>query len=142
MTSALLDSNVLIGLASKHDQHHEAARNLIRGFDTGELPRAVVTNYVLAEALGFIHAKIGQEVVVDLYDRLKTGSGFEVVVVPKADFGTAESIFLGIEPLSFVDATLVAFARRTGTEVLYSLDDDFDTVPDVTRFETAANPFR
>lgn len=141
MGQALLDSNVLIGLASARDQYHEQSRSIIRGFDSNELPEALVTNYVLAEALGYVHSRISQETATDMYERVKTGAGFEIVVATREDFATAESVFMTQRPLSFVDATIVAIARRTGTDVLYSFDDDFDRFECLSRLATAENPF-
>jgi len=31
--------------------------------------------------------------------------------------------------------------RREGVDYLYSFDDDFDVIADITRLETADNPF-
>ena len=140
MGQALLDSNVLIGIASAQDQYHQRSRSIVLGFDTNELPEVIVTNYVLAEALGYVHSRIGHRTAAGIIDCVKTGPGFEIVVATRADFAKAESIFVEHDPLSFVDATVVAFAHRTGTEVLNSFDDDFDRFDRITRLANAANP--
>lgn len=40
-----------------------------------------------------------------------------------------------------VDCITVAYMQRLGLEYIYSFDDDFDRFEDVTRLETADNPF-
>lgn len=141
MPVAFLDSNVLIGAVSRRDQDHDRALEILRGIDRGDLPTARVTNYVLAEAVSYVHSRESHGTAVDLYDRLKTGSEFEFVHAPKSSFFEAEAQFRTYERLSFVDATLVAELRRTGATYLYSFDDDFDGIDGVSRLDTADDPF-
>lgn len=39
------------------------------------------------------------------------------------------------------DAILVAYMRRTGSEYVYSFDDDSDAIDGITRLNTADNPY-
>lgn len=142
MAVALLDSNILIAFVSSRDEDHDTAREILTTMDQEELPTGRLTNYVVSEALGYLNEKHGHEVATDLYSRLKSGSGFEVVHCTRADFTTAESIFDRQRQLSFADATVVSYARRTGVEYLYSFDDGFDRADDVTRLNNATNPYR
>jgi uncharacterized protein len=76
-----------------------------------------------------------------MLDRLIEGTHFEIVHAPQSDFNAAQAVFRRYPGLSFVDATIAAHMQREGIEYLYSFDDDFDTVDDLTRLETADNPF-
>ncbi|PSQ21922.1 VapC toxin family PIN domain ribonuclease [Halobacteriales archaeon QS_9_67_17] len=141
MAVAFLDSNVLIGAANSRDQHHEAALEILRTVDSGELPSVRLTNYVVSEAVGYIHTRQSHATAIELYDRLKTGSAFEFVLSPKSTFFSAEERFRTHEQLSFVDATLVADMARDGVEYIYSFDDDFDGIDGISRLAVPENPF-
>lgn len=141
MAVAVVDSNVLIGAASRRDQDHDRALEILTGIDAGNLPRARLTNYVLAEAMGYIHERHRHDIAVELLDRLRSGSAFEFVHTPKADFMRADELFHEYSNLSFVDATIGAYLEREALEYLYSFDDDFDALDHITRLATAHNPF-
>ena len=140
-----IDPNVLIAMASKRDTHHEAGRAIVEGIDDriddGELPTAQVTNYVIAEVLNFIHERHTHTFALDTYRRLEGSAGFEIVHAAKTDYTTAVDLFETYERLSFVDATIAAYLFREDVEYLYSFDDDFDTLDDLSRLDVATNPF-
>lgn len=131
MAVALLDTNVLFAAASARDQYHETAREIVAGVDHGELPEAVVTDYVLAETLNLVRERLGPGPANGLLDRLAEGAHFEIVRAPRSDFTAGQALFRQYPGLSFVDATLVAFMERRGIEFLYSFDDGFDAVDGV-----------
>ncbi|ACV11671.1 PilT protein domain protein [Halorhabdus utahensis DSM 12940] len=141
MARIVLDTNVLFAAASARDRYHDRAREIVRGIDHGDLPEAVVSNYVLAETLNLTREKLGPEAANALLDRLLEGAHFEVNHAPRADFNAAQALFRRYDALSFVDATIVAYLEREGSEYLYSFDDDFDAVEELTRLDTAVNPF-
>lgn len=141
MQAALVDTNVLIAAASARDEHHEVGRAIVTGADTGTGPRLRVTNYVLAETLNYVSERAGQDQAVELYDRLDSSTGFELVRATKSDDRTAIDLFRSSDSLSFVDATLGAFAGRTGVEYCYSFDDDLDELGTVARLDTAVDPY-
>lgn len=141
MPVVLVDSNVLIGRANSSDDVHEASTEIVSGIDHGDLPAGRVTNYVVAETLNFLRERRGEGYASDVYTRLNESSGFEIVHATRSDFTTALELFETHDGLSFVDATLVAYAYRNDVEYCYSFDDDFDAVEDVTRLDTATNPY-
>ncbi|WP_136717636.1 hypothetical protein [Halorientalis salina] len=57
-------------------------------------------------------------------------------VVPRA-----VELFTTYDGLVFDDATLVAYIEREGIEHLCSFDDDFDAIENITRLESADNPY-
>ena len=141
MAAALLDTNVLFGSVSARDEYHNPAVEIIGGIDHGDLPKAIVTNYVAAEILDLTGEKLGPDVANRLLDRLVRGAHFDIVDVPQSDFTAAQPIFRQYPELSFVDATIAAYMQREGIEYLYSFDDDFDGVEGLVRLSTADNPF-
>lgn len=141
MPAVLLDTNVLFATASARDTHHDAAREIISGIDRGQLPEAVIVDYVLAETVNLCTERLGTDVGTQLLDRFTEGLHFEICRISKTDFATTQTIYRQYEQLSFVDASLAGYARRTGIEFLYSFDDDFDAVDGLTRLPAAVNPF-
>ncbi|MEF8818759.1 MAG: PIN domain-containing protein [Haloferacaceae archaeon] len=142
MAVAVLDSNVLVDYKdTSADDRHERAEAIVYAVDSGDLPTARVTNYVLLEALNWIHERQRHDVAVDLRRRLSASAGFELVHAAQADFHRAVELFETYEGIAFGDATVVAYMERAGIEQLYSFDDDFDAVAGITRLETATNPF-
>ena len=142
MAVAVVDSNVLIGRVDSTDQHHEVATAIVRGMDQGDLPTGRVTNYVVLETLNWIHTRQHHAKAVETYDRLTESAGFEVLQAAQKDFHRAVELFETHEGLAFGDATIAAYMEREGVEYLYSFDDDFDLLADITRLATADNPVR
>jgi hypothetical protein len=137
----LLDTNVLFATASARDDYHDTAREIIGGIDHGSLPTAVITNYVLAETLNLTREKLGPDAATAMLDRLIEGAHFEIAHAALADFTTAQELFRQYPAISFIDATIVAYAQREQIEYLYSFDDDFDEVEGIARLTTADDPF-
>lgn len=140
MTVALLDTNVFFASASARDEYHDRAREIIGGIDHGDLPEAIVTDYVLAETLNLTREKLGADPASRMLDRIIQGAHFEIVHTPQSDFNAAQPLFRRYDTLSFVDATIAAYMSREDIEYLYSFDDDFDAVSGMTRLETPDHP--
>lgn len=141
MAVAVADTGVLIGMADADDQHHDAAMEIVRGMDHGDLPTGRVTNYIVLETLNWIHTRQRHEKAVETLTRLNESAGFEILQAAQKDFGRAVELFQTYEGLAFGDATIAAYMEREDIEYLYSFDDDFDAVDNLTRLTTAENPF-
>jgi predicted nucleic acid-binding protein len=141
MPRALIDTTVLFAAAYRHDGAHDAALPILRGADDGSLPEAVVLDYVLAETLNGLTTHAGHDAAVDLLDRIEENSRFHVESLTTDALATAKALFRRHEPLSFVDACIVAYMQTEGLGYLYSFDGDFDAVADVYRFDTAVDPY-
>lgn len=142
MAVVVIDSNILIDYKdTSADSRHKRAEEIIYATDSGDLPTARVTNYVLLESLNWIHERQHHDIAVDLRNRLSNSAGFELVHTAQKDFHRAVELFETYEGLSFGDATIAAYMEREGIEFLYSFDDDFDALEEITRLETPDNPF-
>lgn len=141
MTVAVVDTGVLVGMADNDDERHDVAMEIVRGMDHGDLPTSRVTNYILLETLNWIHNRKRHAKAVETYERLNQSAGFEVLHAAQKDFLRAVELFETYDGLSFGDATIAAYMQREEIEYLYSFNDDFDTLDDITRLETADNPF-
>jgi len=142
MAVVVIDSNILIDYKdTSAENRHIQAEEVVYAIDRGDLPTARVTNYVLLEALNWIHERKHHDIAVDLRNRLSSSTGFELVHSAQKDFHRAVELFETYETLAFGDATIAAYMEREGIEYLYSFDDDFDALEDITRLETPNNPF-
>lgn len=142
MAVVVVDSNILIDYKdTSPDTRHKQAESIVYGIDRGDLPTARITNYVLLESLNWIHERQRHDIAVDLRNRLADSAGFELVHCAQKDFHRAVELFETHENFAFGDATITAYMERTGIEYIYSSDDDFDEIEDITRLETADNPF-
>lgn len=141
MAVAVVDTGVLIGMADSDDQHHDVAMEIVGAMDHGDLPTGRVTNYVVLETLNWIHDRRRHKKAVETYARLKESAGFEILHAAQKDFQRAVELFKTYDGLAFGDATIAAYMEREDIEYLYSFDDDFDVLENVTRLETANNPF-
>ncbi|MFB6130669.1 MAG: type II toxin-antitoxin system VapC family toxin [Salinigranum sp.] len=141
MPRALVDTTVLFAAAYRRDAAHDAALPILGGIDAGDLPEAVVLDYVLAEALNGLTTHAGHDAAVDFLDRLEENTRFHLASLTGDEFATAKALFRRYERFSFVDAAIVAYMRVEGFGHLYAFDDDFDAAEDVYRIDTASNPY-
>ena len=141
MTSAVVDANVLIAARLSRDQNHERGKAISEAIDQGELPTAYVLSDVLEEVINYLQARAGHDVATETLDALIESGGFSLSQTRKTDFSAGRSLFRRYESLSLTDAVIVATMQRKEVEYLYSFDDGFDSVPDITRLTTPENPF-
>ncbi|KTG09043.1 twitching motility protein PilT [Haloprofundus marisrubri] len=142
MPRALVDTTVLFAAAYRRDNAHEDALPILRGIDTGDLPEAVVLDYVLAETLNGLTTHAGHDAATDFLDRIEENTCFHIDSLTKDAFATGKALFRQYERFSFVDACIVAYMQTEGLGYLYAFDDDFDAASDVYRLDTATNPYR
>jgi len=142
MPRALVDTTVLFAAAYRRDSAHDDALPILQGLDTASLPEAVVLDYVLAETLNGLTTHAGHDAATDFLDRVEENTRFHIVSLTSDTFATAKALFRQYERFSFVDACLVAYMQAEGIEYLYAFDDDFDAAADVSRLDTATNPYQ
>lgn len=141
MPRALVDTTVLFAAAYRQDIAHGEALSILQGVDDGSLPEAVVLDYVLAETLNGLLTNAGHSAAVDLLDRIEENARFHIDSLTTDTLATGKALFRQHEPLSFVDACIVAYMQTEGLAYLYAFDDDFDAAEDVDRLDTATNPY-
>jgi predicted nucleic acid-binding protein len=139
MPAVAVDANVLIAARLSRDQNHDRGEAIARGIDHGQLPTAIVLSDILEEVLNYLQARSGH--AVETLDALIESSGFDLKQTTKSEFDAGRSLFRRYDPLSLTDAILVAAMQRRDVTYLYSFDDGFDTVPDITRLTTPDDPF-
>lgn len=141
MPRALVDTTVLFAAAYRRDSLHRDGLSILKGIDGGTLPEAVVLDYVLAETLNGLTTHAGHDAAVDLLDRIEENANFHIESLSADARATGKALFRRHEPLSFVDACIVAYMQAEGRAYLYAFDDDFDAADEVYRLETATNPY-
>lgn len=136
MTSAFVDSVVLIAAMLRRDQHHEPGLRVVRAADQGTIGPLVLTDLVLAETINYLTSRGGSAVGREALDRIERSAGFEVERVPDSVYAAGKNdVYRRFDGLSFVDALTVAFMRQRGLERVYSFDADFDRVDGIVRLE-------
>ena len=134
-------SIVLIAARLSRDQNHERGTAIVDAIDLGQLPTAHVYSDVLEEICNYLQARAGHESATTTLDALVESSGFVLTQTAKSDFDAGRSLFRRYDSLSVTDAIIVAAMQREEIDSLYSFDDGFDSVPDLTRLTTPENPF-
>lgn len=119
MQSALVDSGPLIALFDRDDTHHKRVTAFLRDHRL----RLLTTWPVLTEVCALLPAAAA----LDFLEYVCRG-GLEVARPDAGDLAVilATSRKYADVPMDFADASLVVLAMRTGTDVIVSLDRDFD----------------
>lgn len=141
MARAFCDTTVLYAAGNRNAQRHEKGYEIVSAADRGRLPILRIPDAVLIETMNGLTRDVGHETAVTVLDRLQVGSQFELVREPRGVWEIGVDLFTEIERLALADALIVAGARHSGIEYLYSFDDDFDDLDGITRLNAAENPF-
>lgn len=122
----VLDSSFLIAYHNTRDVHHAAAARTMVHLVGGEWGQALLLEYVFLEVVTVLRSR------TDLKVATKVGTALlqarEIEFVPCSDiFLEAFSEFRhqGTGELSFVDAAILAVARRNRPGFVATFDDDF-----------------
>ena len=142
MPRALIDTTVLFAAAYRRDGAHDDALPILQGVGNGDLPEAVILDYVLAETLNGLTTHAGHDSATDFLDRVEENTCFHIDSSTADGFATAKALFRQYKQFSFVDACIVAYMQTEGLGYLYTFDDDFDAAEDVYRLDTATNPYQ
>jgi hypothetical protein len=108
------------------------ATPIIRSVDDGESP-AVITDFILAEVLNFLHQKAGHDAAVETLEVLESSENITIVRITDPQFSAGKALFAKYPRLSLVDALTVACMNDLGLTDIYSFDSDFDGIPGITR---------
>lgn len=138
---ALCDTTVLYAAGNQNAHRHAKGLEIVSIADRGELPILRIPDAVLIETMNGLTRDVGHETAITVLERLQIGSQFDLVREPQTVWETGIDLFTQIERLALADALIVAGARHSGIEYLYSFDDDFDGLDDITRLNAATNPF-
>jgi len=142
MPRVLLDTSVLFAAAYRRDSAHDDALPIVQGIDSTALPEAVVLDYVLAETMNGLTTHAGHDAATDFLDRIEENARFHIDSLTADEFATAKALFRQYKRFSLVDACIVAFMRANGRQYLYAFDDGFDAAEDISRLDTANNPYQ
>lgn len=93
-----VDTNVLFATASARDEHQEPGLAIVQAIDHRELPKAIVTNYVIAETLNLVSEKISLGAANGTLNRLLEDVYFEIVHAPQANLLRRKRFFGSIRP--------------------------------------------
>ncbi|MDZ7688876.1 MAG: PIN domain-containing protein [Halobacteriales archaeon] len=141
MQKTLIDTVVLYGALNRRDEHHGAALSIFEKMDNGNLPVGVVLDLVYAETFNALTRSLSHEDCLEAAEVLERSAGFRVERINRDVWRASHGVYEENAHLSFVDSVLVAYARESNVEYIYSFDTGFDSVEGVNRLKTAVNPY-
>jgi predicted nucleic acid-binding protein len=141
MARALVDATVTVAFADTDDEHHDRGSRIVRGIDHGSLATGVVTHEALVETLNYINERSGHTKAAQLLDLFEESAHYRLPPGSKTNVGRGRGIFRQYPELSLGDAMQVAFMRSEGLSYIYSFDNDFNRVEEITRINAPTNPF-
>lgn len=134
MRSVLVDSVVIIGAFYRNDHWNVKATPIIRHIDDGKSP-AIITDFILAEVINFLHQKAGHLAAIETLEALESSENITVVRITDSQFSAGKAMFIKYPRLSLVDAMTVACMKDLGITEIYSFDSDFDGIAGITRLD-------
>jgi predicted nucleic acid-binding protein len=141
MQAAVVDANVVFAERSRNDSFHEPARAIFDAAEAGDLPLLQIPTQNVMEAVAGIQKRASWATAVETFQYLARSEHFEIVHPTEADQADGQVIFMQNQGVELADAVTVAYMNRTGTEYVYSFDDDFDRFENLTRLNAPENPF-
>lgn len=120
---AFVDTSFLYAVTDQRDEHHLRARGIFSALDREPL---TTTSLVLGEAWTLTGRRLGHRAAVELVDRVRRSSIYEVLHVDAATENLAFDWLLSRDEreYSFVDATSfqVMWNRRIDTALAFDVD--------------------
>ena len=131
--SIFLDTGVLVAFVNRRDEHHETARELLRGAAEDTWGPVYTSDYVFDEAVTLALARSKRPEVADRVGQLILGTGplgrvMGLAYVTPRVFLRAWASFGRLAPrgLSFTDCTSLGLMQSLGIMEIASFDSDFD----------------
>lgn len=128
----VLDSSFIVACHNRVDVHHEPAREVMARFLEGGWGEGIVLEYVFLEVVTVLQLRLDHEAAMGVGSLLLEAR--ELVLVPCSElFMPALEVFRsqGDRGLSFVDAAVVAEARRHDSGRVATFDRAFDGIDGV-----------
>lgn len=128
----VFDSSFIVAYHNRGDVHHETAREVMARFLEGAWGDGIVLEYVFLEVVTVLQLRVGHEAAVGVGSLLLEAR--ELSLVPCSErFLPALQVFRsqGDRGLSFVDAAIVAEARRHDSGRVATFDRGFDGIDGV-----------
>ncbi|MCX2819089.1 PIN domain-containing protein [Haladaptatus sp. F3-133] len=141
MQEALVDTVVLYGALNRQDPYHDDALPIFRRMDNGDLPVGIVLDFVYAETFNAMTGSLSHDDCTEAADILERSGGFRMERTNREVWTNAHDVYRGNPHLSFVDSALVAYAGVEDVDYIYSFDTGFDSVDDLKRIKSDANPY-
>lgn len=139
-----VDTDVIVGAQLENDSNHSQGRQIFESIDNGDLPTALVSEYVFLETINYLVGKRGvpHDFVNEVSEKLQKSNNFRLIPVETKHFHSAKNEICPKYPkLSFTDSSIVAMMDDLDMDYIYSLDGGFDSVDSVIRLNVARSPY-
>lgn len=129
--NCLLDTSFLAAHAINQDANNKRAHELGKELIHNKL---IVLDYVFSEFVTLLRSRLKDPLAAARFgDAILYNPRFEVQRTDSTLFLDAWSVFADYTQLSFTDAILVAYARKSGIHRIVSFDKDFDVFEFIQR---------
>jgi len=104
MRSVLIDSVVIIGAFYRNDQWHVKATPIIRHIDDGK-SQAIITDFILAEVINFLHQKAGHFAAIETLEALESSENITFVRITDSQFSAGKAFVCKISAIVLCGCT-------------------------------------
>ena len=129
----LLDSSFLCAWYNDRDVHHVEARQVMTRLLQGDWGQGLLLEYVFVEVVTVLLARRGRDAAFDAAQRLLEARELDFLPCSEVFTGALDAFLAQpSRTLSFVDAALVAVARKLRTVPIATFDRGFQGLEGVT----------
>jgi predicted nucleic acid-binding protein len=131
-TPLFVDTGAFYARTDEDDDHHETAKRIFDGIQTGEIAYRPVytTQAVLSELATLCLYKLGHDHAVRALTAVRESESFNILPVGRAAFEAASRQFgeYDDQEISFVDHTTAILADEHDVGHVFAFDSDFRTL--------------
>ena len=128
MDRYFLDTSFLIAFFDSGDNHHEKAREVMKGIKTQEL---VISDQIFSETVNTAFSKVGHDTARDCSRYLRK-SQIKIVYLNESGFLEACNLFQE-NRISFTDCSIVSTMETLNIEKLATFDKDFKQFAEIEK---------
>ncbi len=130
---AIFDSGVFIGSKHSRDQYNKESIKILENLKDGNIGKAYITRYALAETVNFLLIKAGFRTADAALDYLTRTDNIKIIEI---DFEGIKEIFKKYQNLSITDCSLVLLSEKLKIKEIFSFDKHFDSIKELRRLTT------
>ncbi len=131
----VIDSPVWIGAKSKNDQYRLKCLDIVNNFNSENIRKVYITDYVFLETINFLLRKDSFEESNQALFNFLQSERVEIVFVDEVMLDDIKNIFEKYKNLSLTDCSIIALMKEKNIKHLFSFDSGFDKVKDIVRRE-------
>ena len=122
MTQIIIDSGAILAAIDDGDKFHNSAANFLRSQSDEVL--FLVPELIFSETMTLIKARLGAIIAINVGERLRQSSRFQILEQSEADRDLTWEVFqrYSDKNWSYADCSILALSDRTKTNIVFSFD--------------------